>query len=169
MARCEGCEGKFTGLENGDPTGDGDLEIGDVEVGPLQIPIPNPEWKPRSRKPKMIYRASEGVAVPGSVSLDRNCDGCGDTKKQGQIEVEALCEITKDCASDDAVNAPADKLGHDLEIACDDPTADEGGGGRYAKNMISVAWPFTITCARCGEEWTGDATGELAAGEFEEV
>lgn len=72
---------------------------------------------------------------------------------------------------------PSDKLpeGHDDEIVdvplmeIDSSSADvsESGGGRYKKNIFTVAYTASVLCLCCNETFEAEGTDEAAASDFE--
>lgn len=108
---------------------------------------------------------SENIDTDGqievSITLTRNCADCGSEMKSYTYELEATAEIEGHKGE-----------GHTLELELDTPEADEGGGGRYAKNMISVEVGATVRCS-CQDKdadllWSDTLTDSAAASDFED-
>lgn len=131
-----GCnDGKFVGLETGEPEQEQTLELS-------------------------VDR--EGAQVTGSFRVTRNCTECGEALK------EATLELSDDLPED--VFKAHNGEDHELSVDLEDATADESGGGRYAKNLITVTVNYSVTC-KCDKEFAYDGqveTDSCAASSFEE-
>lgn len=101
---------------------------------------------------------SEGH-VNAEVHLTRNCAECSTELKDYTFELEA----------DPDEEFMAAHKGHALDVDEGDCSVDESGGGRYAKNIISVSLVATVKCAVCPDAKTEVELGsDAAASEFEE-
>lgn len=151
---CPSCN-KFTALDNGDPEVDLEVEYdGNVLV------------------------------VSGNVHLTRNCADCGTTMKElyadledavspkafewkrGTVSYTPDLDVLEKALSDGDVNISLDQGAPDVE---------EGGGGRYAKNMITAVVPYTITLTMTLPDevevegtYSGDVKTANAASDYEE-
>lgn len=148
--RCPDCN-KFVSMENGDP-----------EVNSLEA----------------TWQGNGVINVTADLELFRNCADCGTQLKSAQPSIETDLDL----AEQEAWRAlPEDKRARILaaleadsaivNVDNGDPSVDESGGGRYAKNMITVTLPITIKI-EAGEldrvEFSADLSESLAASEFEE-
>ena len=77
----------------------------------------------------------KGWHLTFDVTVNRNCQDCGDNMKQLTYSFDKEGEWPKEFK----YNAE-----ESLYVEFADPEIDEGGGGRYKKNMITVRVPFEI-------------------------
>lgn len=115
----------------------------------------------------------EGVILL-EVSLTRNCTECSTEKRSASYSFEH--DISDEIKGHIAARHPehdGDKMGAPSMTLDVDYEVDESGGGRYAKNMISVNANYTVTCDECiGDDAKiadGTITESMAASEFDEV
>lgn len=152
---------RFVGLENGEPECSGDIEA-NLSGGSINLSV--------------------------SAEVPRNCAECGTELKRGSYDLELDIETDEIVeAAPEAIREEVRKMlevdegdvgGLTVDVSEDGLEAEEGGGGRYAKNMITLNVNATVTIRRAdgakfgnGEaafEFPAVLTGELAAGEFEE-
>ena len=105
----------------------------------------------------------EDGAVTGSFKLTRNCGECGDALKEAVVDLD-------DTVDADEVKPHFGGGEHALSIELDSVEADESGGGRYRKNLISAVVEATVTCS-CDKAFSHDVTLDTdgcAASAFEE-
>lgn len=147
--RCPDCN-KFVGMENGEP------EINNIE-------------------------ASHLTGLQFSVNADvrgvRQCANCGTDLKDLSMDVEGTCDIgeseewKKLTPEEQATLKAAIKKGDvEVEVEDDGGDVDEGGGGRYAKNIITttVNYTLTVTYNDLKVSASGSLESKNAASEFEE-
>ena len=147
--RCESCS-KFVSLENGEP------EITTDFTFCFNDPV----------KP-------DAATLEGAVTLARLCGECGDELKTCEYSFEQEIEVGFVGPEAWAKMLLHVGEGHDLEVECEEPEAEEGGGSRYKKNEITVTVDYAVRCS-CqpeGEEPLFSSTLEEshAASDFEEV
>ena len=121
----------------------------------------------------------EGTTV--NVSADfhhtRNCADCSTELKSvddnvgEEFDIEDTDEF-KALPEDDRKSLKEALTSGEAEVEVEDDGSDasEGGGGRYAKNIITVTAPFTATVT-CGEKtfaFKGELKMENAASNYEE-
>lgn len=132
------------------------LDFGDGEVDSIEIDV---------------GKATDGktmATINAEVRIPRNCQECSTEMKVGSYssEVEVEIEQPKCTALEEDGQTPKP---HDLSIEADgEPQPDEGGGGRYKKNMISYTLDFVISCGVCDFTQKGYIEDAMAASEFEE-
>lgn len=104
--------------------------------------------------------------ITASYNVERNCQECGTTLKSAVFELEDWldADVLKEHTNDEGASGP-----HELEIR-DSSDVEEGGGGRYSKNVFKVLVDYTVTC-KCDKEFKhdGQAVSEgVAASSFKE-
>lgn len=123
--RCPDCS-KFVGLENQDP------EINSLEAE---------------------FADEQTVSVSVSARHVRACADCGTELKAVDCDDEQTVEVSafegytnlneaQKAGLKIAIDGRADA---ELEVEEGGASADEGGGGRYKKNIVTVIIPFTVT------------------------
>lgn len=108
-----------------------------------------------------ISADENGFNITFSATVNRNCAECGNLLKQATYEFEEEEAINwKDKGIRD------DEIGN-VELEVGDPDVQESGGGRYAKNMITLDVPYKV---KVGDTvvFEGSARQSMAASEFEE-
>lgn len=159
--RCSSCE-KFVSLETQEP------EVSDT-TGEIN---------------------ETGVYIQASATTNRNCAECSDTLKSLELEYELEVPIEdfkgySELSDEDKVALEAEMANGDssqaldLSVEEDSTEADESGGGRYKKNLITSTVHFSVvlTWTRHNPDgalnktkltYSGHASNENAASEFEE-
>jgi len=109
---------------------------------------------------------TEGT-VTIEVRLTRNCAECSGELKEYTFPLEA--DHSDEIKAHEEEHHDGDPQEYTLEV--DSTEADESGGGRYKKNMISVTAHYTITCDECKAEVVADAevSDEAPASSFDEM
>lgn len=151
--RCPDCS-KFVSMENSDP------EVNDISV---------------------VYNGDHTFTVTAEVRLVRACADCGtelkdrtayleDTIKLSEFSVDGNgILITKE--EQDAIHTAMDTLAADPDVEdCGDATVDESGGGRYAKNMLTLTMSAVVSITVNGVTYEGGIkfTDEAGASEYDE-
>ncbi|TXH19511.1 MAG: hypothetical protein E6R03_00420 [Hyphomicrobiaceae bacterium] len=155
--RCPDC-GKFVSMENGEP--EIDIDVFD--------PTAYPEQMNASLSVQINYHMSRTCADCGQDSLDGATDEVVELTSfpdWANIGYEKQKAVINAIANDEAK----------IECEADGNEVDESGGGRYAKNMITLSISATITIKVTDEVLgeiiltkTDDFQVEHAASEFEE-
>lgn len=151
--RCPNCN-KFVSLETQDPCCD---EI-DIEFSKTA--------------------ADDGTfTVTASGTTDRNCADCGDLMKQVSWDMEAEIELSDVKGFDELEDEAKKTLVEAIELGTAEhkveeqgTSAEESGGGRYKKNIITstVEYFVEINYGELKLTQAGNMSVENAASEFEE-
>lgn len=133
--------------------------------------------------------------VTGDVTLTRNCAECGSELQEGKADVEAsLAEVSAHMAEHKAAQAAKDadrttRLAQatpdeadqvcaeidveaeedeafDLSIENEEAEVVESGSAR--RPVFGFHATFSVTCS-CGDEFEGEAEGELAPSDFDDL
>jgi hypothetical protein len=109
----------------------------------------------------------------GSVNLEirltRNCADCSTELKEYTFSIDNEHEKELNAHLADKHEGVTD-LDASFELVMDDFSADESGGGRYKKNMISIAGGYTVKCTLCNAEVVKqEVKDEAPAGAFDEM
>lgn len=197
--RCPDCS-KFVGLDNGDPEVDSiDATWNQNAVGPADdtwnVNGAAPEVSsetPAAEKPVEASTDADKETKPGkycgsitvnaSVSAIRNCADCGQELKRASFDMEKEIELSamegwKNLSNDerDELTKMLDDGEVDPEVNEDGGESEDGGGGRYAKNMITTTIHFTLdvkATLKSGKKVelsiSDELSDDMAAGEYEE-
>lgn len=141
------------------------MENGDPEIGCIET----------------LFDTDTVIVTAAGVRLIRTCADCSTELKDCNTEGETRVELSKFEGWAELTEAQRTKITEQLatkeiEITSENGGADvdEGGGGRYKKNLISTCIHFTLTINCEIEEkkteltYSGDIEIQHAAGEFEE-
>lgn len=113
----------------------------------------------------------EQGGIQAEVRATRVCADCGTELKEGRFSMEATISDELRKAFDALTVEEKESVEWDSEDG--ETSANEGGGGRYAKNIITVE-VSVVVILRVGEDGTEKGrcevslTDSMAAGEFDE-
>jgi len=152
--RCPDCS-KFVSMDNGEP------EANDLEVS----------------------HQSGSFEVTGNCRHTRNCADCGTELKQCDHDFSDQVELCSfegwDALTSEQQTSVQSWLdgGNEVEVQDGGIEVEESGGGRYKKNMIQLAWNYSLEIEFEPEAqemapiklvYNGSMTSEAAASNYEE-
>lgn len=146
--RCPDCN-KFVGMENGDP-----------QMDSIEATIDGGK-----------------ISISANATATRNCADCSTELKSLSLDFEAELELKdfpkfNDLSETDKAKFQAALDAGTLDLNVEDAGGEmeESGGGRYAKNMITTKFSYSVS-AKAGDlelVYEGELSSENAASEFEE-